>query len=201
MLRKLGVVGLAVPLIAFVGALIYLTLFGTEEPTFDAATRELARDYTVVRLRAEPPAAMVVPASPDGTVLAVVVLPDDERHVWSALRALGLLEYVEDERIALIPAVGAADSLAEGELWDLVKLAGERAEIASAFIAAFEGEPLAGVCQGEGPEGEWSGVAMATSEGTGNGTAPVQCGALPVWRGEADSELAASIVQWMLDAK
>ncbi len=201
MLRKLGVVGLAVPLIAFVGVLVYLTLFGTEEPTFDAATRELARDYTVVRLQTEPPAAMVAPASPVGAVLAVVVLPDDERHVWSALRALGLLDYVEDERIVLIPAVGVADSLSEGELWDLVNLAGEYAEIEAAFIAAFEGEALADVCRGDGPAGDWSGVVMASSRQAAQTADTAECGALSIRRTPAEPELAASIVQWMLDTK
>lgn len=201
MLRKLGIVGLAVPLIAFVGVLVYLSLFGTEEPTFDAATRELARDYTVVRLQTEPPAAMVAPASPVGAVLAVVVLPDDERHVWSALRALGLLDYVEDERIVLIPAVGPVETLAEDDLWELVNLAGSHVEIDAAFIAAFDGEPLAEVCQGDGPAGEWSGVAAASSEPSSALVDTVECGELPVWRAAADSELAASMVQWMLDAR
>lgn len=204
MLRKLGVVGLAVPLIAFVGVLVYLTLFGTEEPTFDAATRELARDYTVVRLQTEPPAAMVAPSSAVGSVLAVVVLPDDERHVWSALRALGLLDYVEDERIVLIPAVGPAETLTRDGLWSLVNLAMDHVAIDAAFIAAFEGEPLGDVCQGEGPVGEWAGVAVASSglvDGSADPTDTAACGTLPVWRATADSELAASIVQWMQDVQ
>ena len=37
---------------------------------------------------------MIVPDRAAATVgqLVIFVLPDDERHVWSALRALGLLE-------------------------------------------------------------------------------------------------------------
>ncbi len=201
MLRKLGIVGLAVPLIAIVGALVYLSLFGTEEPTFDAATRDLAGDYTVVRLRVEPPAAMVAPSEPTGAVVAVVVLSDDERHVWAALRSLGLLAFVEPERIVLIPAVSGADTEVAGGLWELVDLASQHAQIEGAFIAAFDGKPLTDVCRGEGPRGDWSGVAMALNEqGEGVGSAE-GCGGLPIWRGVVGQKASDSMVQWMHDVK
>ena len=50
MLRKLGVVGLGVPLVAIIGALVYLFLFGETEPTFEDATQQLAQDHTVYDL-------------------------------------------------------------------------------------------------------------------------------------------------------
>ena len=53
MLRKLGIVGLGVPLVAIIAALIYLFLFGETEPTFEDATQQLAQDHTVYGLDLE----------------------------------------------------------------------------------------------------------------------------------------------------
>jgi hypothetical protein len=194
MLRKLGMVGLSVPLIAIVGALIYLFLFGTSEPTFDAATRELARDHTVVRIRDEPPVALVAPDEPPESVILVLVLPDDSRHVWSATQALGLLDDVDSHGLAVIPV---NTPLERDQLSELVDLAAEFVTPSRIFVAAFNGAPLAAVCEGGLPEG-WSGVAVVEVPGI---ESLDRCADLPVLRIEDQQDPAPRIVQWMLESQ
>ncbi len=191
MLRRLGIVGLAIPLAAVFAGLIYLSFFGTSEPTFEAAASELARDHTVVRLRDDPPAAMVVPREPPESVIVVVILPDDERHVWSAVRALGLLEHVEGAALAMVPIVG--DQTPE-QLTELARLPTEFVAVNGVFLAAFAGEPVSLICEsGElSPDG-WSGVVIV-------GGPPVECGGLPLLH-MADAMESARIVQWMQERK
>ncbi len=160
MLRKLGVVGLGVPLIAVVGALIYLFAFGTDAPTFDAATRELARDYTVVRLSEAPKAALVVPETPPSTLPIFVILADEQRHIWNAVRELDLLELVEPEGIALLIAPGVSDP---SLFRSLVDAASRLAPVQISALTAFDGPQLRALCQ------SWSEV-IAVAE------APLPCG-------------------------
>lgn len=192
MLRKLGMVGLGVPLIAIVGALIYLFLFGTSEPTFDAATRELARDHTVLRIRDEPPAALIAPDEPPESVILVLVLPDDTRHVWSATQALGLLDEVDSHGLAVIPV---NTPLERDQLSELVELAAEFVTPSRIYLAAFNGGPLSAVCEGELPDG-WSGAAVVEVPGVGSLD---HCADLPVLRIEGQHNPAPRIVQWMLE--
>lgn len=194
MLRKLGILGLAVPLLAFLGALIYLLLFGTSEPTFDAATRELARDHTVLRIRDEPPAALIVPTEPPASVTVVVVLPDDQRHVWSATQALGLLDYIDSHALALLPATAPVDP---DQLSELTTLAADFVTPDRIYLAAFNGAPLANLCDA-GPPDAWSGVAVVDAPGA----APLnQCANLPILRIEDGNNPAPHIVQWMLETQ
>ena len=192
MLRKLGIVALSVPLIAIVGALIYLLLFGTSEPTFDAATRELARDHTVLRIRDEPPAALVAPDEPPESVILVLVLPDDRRHVWSATQALGLLDDVDRHGLAVIPV---NTPLEREQLSELVELAAEFVMPSRIYVAAFNSAPLTAVCEGGLPDG-WSGVAVVDVAGR---ESLDHCAALPVLRVEDQQDPAPRIVQWMLE--
>lgn len=193
MLRKLGIVGLGVPVVAIVAALIYLLLFGTSEPTFDAATRELARDHTVLRIRDEPPAALIVPAVPVATVVLVLILPDDERHVWSATQALGLLNYVESHGLAVTPVT---DPIDRAHLSELTALAGGFVVPSRTYLVAFHGAPLTSLCESGELGDEWAGVAVVG----GAGAAPLeQCGDLPILRIEDRRDPSARIVQWMLE--
>ncbi len=193
MRRRLAVVGLAVPLVAFIGALVYLYLFGSSEPTFEAATREFAREYTVVRIRDEPPAAMIAPTEPIESVVLVAVLPDDERHVWAATRELGLLNHVEPDGMALIPVVGAIDN---DQLSELVGLVSAYVGVKAMYVAAFAGQPIATLCAGDGLNGGWSGVMVVGSEGA---AAFDQCGgARMLWVADSDDR-ADRMVQWMLE--
>lgn len=194
MLRKLGIVGLSVPLIAIVGALIYLFLFGTSEPTFDAATRELARDHTVLRIRDEPPAALIAPDEPPETVIMILVLPDDSRHVWSATQALGLLDEVDNHGLAVIPV---NTPLEREQLSELVELAAEFVTPSRIYVAAFNGGPLAAVCEDELPDG-WSGAAVVEVPGV---ESLDHCADLPVLRVEDQQDPAPRIVQWMLESQ
>ena len=193
MLRRLSIVGLGAPLIAFAGAMVYLLLFGTSEPTFDAATRELARAHTVLRIRDEPPAALIVPAEPLASAVLVIVLPDDERHVWSALQELGLLDYVDSHGLALLPATGSPSA---DQLEALMARAAEFVTIDGMYLAAFNGEPLAAVCAGGGAPPIWSGAALVEVEGA---AALAACGDAPVLRLRGQDDLSARIVQWMLE--
>ncbi len=193
MRRKLAIVGLGVPLVAFVVALVYLYLFGTSEPTFEAATQELAREHTVVQLREEPPAALIVPSEPPAAVTLVIILPDDERHVWSATRALGLLDYVERDGLGLIPASAV---VGPDQLWDLVELVGAYVAVEGVYLAAFAGEPVSAICAGDGPGGEWSGVAVVRSD---PGARLDRCGGHEVFWIDDAAEPAGSMVRWMLE--
>lgn len=192
MLRKLGILGLGVPLIAIIAALMFLLLFGTSEPTFEAATRELARDHTVLRIRDEPPAALVVPTEPVPSVFLVFVLPDDERHVWSATQALGLLDYVDSHGLAVIPVTVPPE---RDQLAQLAALAAEFVTPSRIYLAAFNGSPLAAICEGGSGEG-WSGAAVVDAAGA----APFdRCDGLPVLQIEEQGDPGARIVQWMLE--
>ncbi|MDE2890905.1 MAG: hypothetical protein OXN86_00125 [Chloroflexota bacterium] len=192
MLRKLGIVGLGVPLVAIVAALTYLFLFGTSEPTFDAATRDLARNHTVVRIRDEPPAALVVPTEPPDSVVLVLVLPDDERHAWSATEALGLLEYVDSHELALIPVTVP---VGRDQLTELADLAGQFVMHRDIYVAAFSGSPISALCDGRLGDG-WSGVIIVE---TGATTVLDPCGDLPILRIDDPTDLGARIVQWILE--
>ncbi|MCY3921413.1 MAG: hypothetical protein OXG27_03345 [Chloroflexi bacterium] len=192
MLRKLGIVGLGVPLVAIVAALIYLFLFGTSEPTFDAATRDLARDHTVLRIRDEPPAALVVPTEPPDSVVLVLVLPDDERHVWSATEALGLLDYVDSHELALIPVTALVD---RDQLSELADLAGQIVMHSAIYVAAFSGSPISALCDGRLGDG-WSGVIIVEPGAT---AILDQCGDLPILRIEDQTDPGARIVRWIVE--
>ena len=193
MLRKLGIVGLGVPLVAVIAALAYLFLFGTSEPTFDAATRDLASDHTVLRIRDEPPAALIVPIEPVATVVLVFTLPDDERHVWSASRALGLLDYVDSHGLAVIPVTG---TIAGDHLSELATLAAELVRPSRTYVVAYEGAPLTSLCEAGELEEDWSGVVVVNSAESG----PAEgCARLPILAIEDQRDPAARIVQWMLE--
>ncbi len=193
MLRKLSIVGLGVPLAAFIGVMAYLLLFGISEPTFDAATRELAREHTVLRIRDEPPAALVVPTEPIVAVVLVVVLPDNDRHVWSALRSLGLLDYVDSYGLALLPATGAPD---RDQLAELVALAAGFVALDGVYLAAFAGTTLAAVCRDDVPRQAWSGVVVVDAA---RSAALGGCGDAPMLRMEGLDDLGERMVRWMLE--
>lgn len=193
MLRKLGIIGLGVPLLAVLAALIYLFLFGTSEPTFDAATRELASDYTVLRIGDEPPAALIAPTEPVATVTLVLILPDDDRHVWSAARALGLLDYVDSHAFAVIPVTGA---ITRDHLVELTELAGEFVLPNRTYVVAYHGAPLTSLCTARGLADRWSGVVVVGTAGSGS---LEQCGGLPILPIEDQHDSAARMVQWMLE--
>ena len=143
MARKLGVVGLALPLIAIVGALIFLFAFGTDAPTFDAGARELARTNTVVRLSEEPSAALVVPEQAPPSMPILIILADDQRHIWQAATDLGLLPLVESEQFGVLIAPGIAD----GELLQsLVAKVDALVDVELAALAGFDGQPIRQLC-------------------------------------------------------
>ncbi|MDE2745415.1 MAG: hypothetical protein OXI41_05450 [Chloroflexota bacterium] len=194
MLRKLGIVGLGVPLIAIIAALVYLFLFGTSEPTFDVATRELARDHTVLRIRDEPPTALIVPTEPPESVVLVFVLRDDERHVWAATQDLGLLDYVDSHELAVIPVAGPADS---NQLNELAALAIEFVPLRRIYLVGFGGSPISDFCDAR-LEVDWAGVIVVE---TGATTEVERCGDLPIWKIEDENEAGARIVQLMLESR
>ena len=181
------------PLVAFVVALVYLYLFGTSEPTFEAATQELAREHTVVRLREEPPVAIVVPSERVASVVLVMVLADDERHVWSAMRELGLLDYVDREGLALIPVAGVVDG--DG-LSELATLASVYFGLEGVYLAGFAGQPIASLCAGDGLGSRWSGLAVV---GGKDEALFDQCGEARVLWFDDSEDQAERIVQWMLE--
>ncbi len=193
MRRKLAMLGLAVPLVAFIAVLIYLYLFGTSEPTFDAATRDLAQEHTVVLIREQPAAALIVPDEPPGSLILVVVLADDERHVWSALRELGLLDHVEAAGLGLVPATVAPTP---AELRKLAALADMFAPVDGLFLAGFAGSAMDALCAGDGLRGDWSGVVVVQSV---DAPTPVDCGGAPVLRIDDGEDLSGRIVTWMLE--
>ena len=192
MLRKLGILGLAVPLIAIIGVLAYLFLFGTSEPTFEVATLDLARDHTVLRIDDQTDAAMIVPTEPPDSVVLVFVLPDDERHVWSATRALGVLDFVESHVLAVIPVTGAVE---HDRLIDLTRSASEFVPASRIYIAAFDGSSIAAICNG--PIGmDWTGVVVVESTAI---EVTEECADLPLLRVEDGRSPGAEIVQWMVE--
>ena len=195
MRRKLAMLGLAVPLVAFIAILIYLYLFGTSEPTFEAATRDLAQEHTVVLIREQPPAALIVPDEPPDSLVLVVVLPDDERHVWSALRDLGLLDHVEPAGLGLVPATVA---LRSSELRELAALTHTfiPVDVDGMFLAGFAGSDLDLLCAGESLRDDWSGVVVVEPAGAAS---PADCGGAPVFRIDDGGDSAGRIVTWMLD--
>ncbi len=112
MLRKLGIVGLGVPLIAIVAALVYLFLFGETEPTFEDATQQLAQDYTVYGLDLEGRrAAMVAPfgADPTEPLPLVIALHGYGSNVWEHSQYLGLIGRINVDRFLLLMAQGSRD--------------------------------------------------------------------------------------------
>ena len=192
MLRKLGILGLALPLIAIIGVLAYLFLFGTSEPTFEAATSDLARDHTVVHIDDQPDAAMIAPQEPPDSVVLVFVLPDDERHVWSATRDLGVLDFVESHKLGVIPVTGAEEY---GRLIDLTRAATEFVPVSSIYITAFDGSSIAAICNG--PIGaDWTGVAVVESAAL---DITEECAHLPLLRVEDGNSPGAEIVQWITE--
>ena len=156
MARKLGVVGLALPLIAIVGALIVLFAFGTDAPTFEAGARELARTNTVVQLSEDPSAALVVPEQAPQSMPIFVILADDQRHIWQAVTALELLPLVEAEQIGLLIAPGIADA---SILAALVEQVETLVAVDAAALTSFDGQPIREVCAEWGLVG--SGVIVA----------------------------------------
>lgn len=176
MLRKLGIIGLAVPLLAVVGALIYLFAFGTDAPTFDAGARELARDHTVIRLSEEPDVALVLPEVPPPSLTTVVILADDRRHIWTVVQDLGLLDEVEPHALALLIAPGIIDSEA------LKALALQVEEYAPSHLSAlvgFAGAPIAALCD------DWANVVIV-------GATPNRCSSATFV--DAGDQLGARIV-------
>ena len=172
--------------------MVYLYAFGTSAPTYDAATRELAREHTVLHLRDEPPTALIVPETPPEAVILVFVLPDDDRHVWSALRDLGLLDHVDEHGFALIP-VGSGEP-PEG-LAELVQLTRELAPVRAVYVAALAGASLDTLCGADVLDAAWSGVVVLTEGGV---APPQECGGLPLLALEAGGGSVAAMVEWLL---
>ncbi|MCY3557540.1 MAG: hypothetical protein OXH13_02690 [Chloroflexi bacterium] len=143
MLRRLAMVGLATPLVAIIGALIYLFAFGTSAPTFDAGSQQLAVDHTVLRLSESPDAALVVPDEPPESAAVVVILADDQRHIWSAVQDLGLLDQVEPYALALLIAPGVEDAVV---LSSLVERVVDHVPVELSVLAAFDGAPIRRLC-------------------------------------------------------
>lgn len=112
MLRKLGIVGLGVPLIAIVAALVYLFLFGETEPTFEDATQQLAQDHTVYGLDLEGrPAALVAPfgADPTEPLPLIIALHGYGSNVWKQSQYLGLIQRINVDRFLLLMPNGSRD--------------------------------------------------------------------------------------------
>lgn len=112
MLRKLGIVGLGVPLVAIVAALIYLFLFGETEPTFEDATHQLAQDHTVYGLDLEGRrAALVAPfgADPTEPLPLIIALHGYGSNVWQHSQYLGLIERINVDRFLLLMPNGTRD--------------------------------------------------------------------------------------------
>ena len=113
MLRKLGVVGLGVPLVAIIGALVYLFLFGETEPTFEDATQQLAQDHTVYGLDLEGRrAALVAPfgADPTEPLPLIIALHGYGSNVWEHSQYLGLIERINADRFLLLMPSGSRDA-------------------------------------------------------------------------------------------
>ena len=112
MLRKLGIIGLAVPLIAIIAALIYLFFFGETEPTFEDATQQLAQDHTVYGLDLEGRrAALVAPfgADPTEPLPLIIALHGYGSSVWEHSQYLGLIERINADGFMLLMPNGSRD--------------------------------------------------------------------------------------------
>ena len=113
MLRKLGILGLAVPLAAIIGALVYLFLFGETEPTFEDATQQLAQDHTVYGLdRDGRRAALAAPfgADPSAPLPLIIVLHGYGSNVWELSQSLGLIARINVDRFLLLMPQGSRDT-------------------------------------------------------------------------------------------
>lgn len=112
MLRRIGIIGLGGPLLAVVGVLIYLYVFGETEPTFEDATTQLVGAHTVYALDREGrPAALVAPfnADPSSPLPLVIVLHGYASNVWADAQYLGLIARVQMDRIMLLLPSGTRD--------------------------------------------------------------------------------------------
>lgn len=161
MLRRLGIFGLGIPLIAIIVALAYLYLFGSSDPTFNAATLELARDHTVVQLDDAPPVALVVPSIQFEAVSLLAVLPDDERHIWAATRELAILDALDTDGLALLLAPGVVEAT---RLAALAAEADSLIPVASLFAIAYAGDAVREFCDDGGPGPDWAGVIVVAVE-------------------------------------
>ncbi len=113
MLRKLGILGLGVPLIAIIVALGYLFFFGETEPTFEDATQQLASDHTVYGLDLEGRrAALVAPfgSDPSQELPLIIALHGYGSNVWEHSQYLGLIERINLDRFLLLMPNGTRDS-------------------------------------------------------------------------------------------
>ena len=113
MLRKLGILGLGVPLIAIIVALGYLFFFGETEPTFEDATQQLASDHTVYGLDLEGRrAALVAPfgSDPSQELPLIIALHGFGSNVWEHSQYLGLIQRINLDRFLLLMPNGTRDS-------------------------------------------------------------------------------------------
>ncbi|MCY4618053.1 MAG: hypothetical protein OXD50_05795 [Chloroflexi bacterium] len=113
MLRKLGILGLGVPLIAIIVALGYLFFFGETEPTFEDATQQLASDHTVYGLDLEGRrAALVAPfgSDPSQELPLIIALHGYGSNVWEHSQYMGLIPRVNLDRFLLLMPNGTRDS-------------------------------------------------------------------------------------------
>ena len=113
MLRKLGILGLGVPLIAIIVALVYLFFFGETEPTFEDATQQLASDHTVYGLDLEGRrAALVAPfgADPAQDLPLIIALHGYGSNVWEYSQYVGLIGRINLDRFLLLMPNGTRDS-------------------------------------------------------------------------------------------
>ena len=111
MLRKLGILGLGVPLIAIIVALGYLFFFGETEPTFEDATQQLASDHTVYGLDLEGRrAALVAPfgSDPSQELPLIIALHGYGSNVWEHSQYMGLIPRVNLDRFLLLMPNGTA---------------------------------------------------------------------------------------------
>ena len=112
MLRKLGIVGLGIPLLAIIAALVYLFLFGETEPTFEDATQQLAQDHTVYGLDLDGRrAALVAPfgADPSEPLPLIISLHGYGSNVWEHSQYLGLIQRINADRFLLLMPGGTRD--------------------------------------------------------------------------------------------
>jgi len=124
MLRKLSIVGLGVPPIAIIAALVYLLFFGESEPTFQDATQQLASDHTVYGLDLEDrPAALVAPfgADPGESLPLVIALHGYGSNVWEHAQYMGLIERINVDRFLLLMPNGTRND-AGNRFWNATEL-------------------------------------------------------------------------------
>lgn len=113
MLRKLGIIGLGVPLVAFLAILVYLFFFGETEPTFEDATQQLAQDHTVYGLDPDGRrAALVAPLGSDANqpLPLVIALHGYGSNTWLHVQNMGLISRVNPDRFLLLLANGSRDT-------------------------------------------------------------------------------------------